>query len=66
MFLQLDHVHNDGAKERAETRTSAYMLALREGFPDRYQLLCANCNSGKARNGGVCPHHNPHRIALGS
>ena len=22
-----------------------------------YQLLCCNCNQGKARNGGVCPHH---------
>lgn len=23
---------------------------------DRYQLLCFNCNCGRHRNGGVCPH----------
>ena len=29
----------------------------RQGWPkDGYQLLCANCNQGRARNGGVCPH----------
>ena len=28
------------------------------GWPkEGLQLLCCNCNQGKARNGGVCPHH---------
>ena len=27
------------------------------GWPrEGYQLLCCNCNQGKTRNGGVCPH----------
>ena len=26
------------------------------GNTDGLQLLCANCNWGKARNGGICPH----------
>ena len=34
------------------------MIWLRDNnWPrDRYQLLCSNCNQGKVRNGGVCPH----------
>ena len=30
---------------------------IKAGWPkDRYQLLCSNCNQGKRRNGGICPH----------
>jgi hypothetical protein len=25
-------------------------------FPPGFQLLCSNCNHGRARNGGICPH----------
>lgn len=59
LFLQLDHVENDGNLDRKAHKTSAKLWAhlKREGWPkDRYQLLCANCNFGKAMNGGVCPH----------
>jgi hypothetical protein len=58
-FLDLDHVHNNGAEHRREVgNNTQVMLALkRAGWPkDDYQLLCCNCNQGKARNGGVCPH----------
>lgn len=58
-FLQLDHVENDGHLDRKAHKTSAKLFAVlkRLGWPrDRYQLLCANCNFGKAMNGGVCPH----------
>ena len=24
--------------------------------PDTIQILCFNCNCGRARNGGICPH----------
>lgn len=46
--LQLDHVNNDGAKDRRESRygRSDYRkiyLAIRGGST-RYQVLCANCN----------------------
>lgn len=61
LFLQLDHVNNDGYIDRKENRTSTKLLAnlKRNGWPqDRYQLLCANCNFGKMLNGGVCPHAN--------
>ena len=59
LFLQLDHVFNDGHIDRKQHKTSAKLLAKlkNKGWPkDRYQLLCANCNHGKAMNGGVCPH----------
>lgn len=60
IFLDLDHVENDGAKHRREVgNNTQVMLQLRsQGWPKgRFQLLCCNCNQGKARNGGVCPHH---------
>jgi hypothetical protein len=61
LFLDLDHIHNDGADHRREFGRDriAILQSLREqGWPrDNVQLLCCNCNQGKARNGGICPHH---------
>lgn len=59
IFLELDHINNDGNVDRIERGNSQRLMVwLRaNGWPrDRYQLLCSNCNQGKARNGGVCPH----------
>jgi hypothetical protein len=60
MFLTIDHVNGNGAEERRVYKgghTSAFLrMIIDEGFPDRYQLLCWNCNCGRHRNGGVCPH----------
>lgn len=58
LFLTLDHVENDGHKVRVQQGVSSrlYRWAIQNGFPDSLQLLCYNCNMGKARNGGVCPH----------
>jgi hypothetical protein len=56
-FLSIDHVNNDGAEHRRQVdRRSMYKWLEKEGFPSGYQVLCMNCNFGKARNGGVCPH----------
>lgn len=62
-FLTIDHVNNDGYAER---RTSGatnkggytfYIRILKLGYiRNDLQVLCYNCNMGKARNGGVCPH----------
>ena len=27
-----------------------------QDFPEGFQILCFNCNAGKHRNGGRCPH----------
>lgn len=61
IFLDLDHVDNDGAAHRREVgnNTQVMLQLKRDGWPrGRFQLLCCNCNQGKARNGGVCPHAN--------
>lgn len=63
-FLTVDHVNNDGhlerdrgvGKRRGSQGHDLYRRLIREGFPKTFQLLCFNCNLGKARNGGVCPH----------
>ena len=55
-FLSIDHVNNDGAKERRE-KTGGYGFLSRivkENFPPRYQILCFNCNWAKSHGG--CPH----------
>lgn len=59
-FLQLDHVKNDGAQHRKEIGLGGgavfYIWVVNNNFPEDLQLLCANCNHGKLRNGGICPH----------
>lgn len=55
-FLQLDHVDNDGAEHRRKIgRTSIYGWLKKHGFPEGFQVLCANCNYAKGFY-GYCPH----------
>lgn len=63
-FLVVDHVNDDGAAHRREQRPHApktwsgktfYAWLRQNGWPEGFQLLCANCNMAKARKGG-CPH----------
>lgn len=43
--LQIDHVFNDGYKERWEMRSqSQRMRKVLKDNSGRYQILCANCN----------------------
>jgi hypothetical protein len=59
LFLELDHIHNDGAAERRKhgNQFQEWLFLRRHGWPkENHQLLCANCNKGKLRNGGICPH----------
>lgn len=64
MFLTLDHKNGGGRhdarfKSSSGTRLTAaqfYNKVIKLGFPDDLQLLCFNCNCGKHRNGGSCPH----------
>jgi hypothetical protein len=58
-FLTLDHVLNNGAKERSTpdyNLGALYRRVIEARFPSEYQLLCWNCNCGRAKNGGICPH----------
>ena len=54
-FLTVDHINNDGVFQRKLYRNT-YSYVLRSNFPKDIQILCYNCNLGKARNKGVCPH----------
>lgn len=59
MFLTLDHINNDGNKQRekhGKTPERLYRWLKKNSYPDGFQVLCMNCNLGKHRNGGVCPH----------
>ena len=63
MFLTFDHVNNDGAKMRADSNHPLgsvggvlYRKLKRAGWPKTFALLCFNCNCGRFRNGGTCPH----------
>jgi hypothetical protein len=57
-FLDLDHINNDGAYHRRtdSTARNSATWAKKHGYPPIFQVLCSNCNQGKQRNGGVCPH----------
>lgn len=58
-MLRIDHVNNDGYKDRAGRGSATnrlYAKIIKLGFPDDYQILCMNCNFSKKRNGGVCEH----------
>ncbi len=56
-FLTIDHVNNDGYKERAQGLEGRTFLRyiIRNKFPSSYQILCWNCQLGK-KICGVCPH----------
>ena len=55
-FLCLDHINNDGSKERRKYGPQAiYKIAIRKKDVLRYQLLCFNCNMSK-KISGQCPH----------
>jgi len=59
-FLTLDHINNDGNLDRANHKNDrthrTQMNAILHPDRSRYQILCFNCNLGKVRNKGVCPH----------
>lgn len=62
MFLTLDHVERDGADHRRHfgNTYATWKDLQRRGWPKKgYTLLCYNCNCGRERNGGVCPHRRP-------
>lgn len=57
IMLSLDHINGDGAKHRKEIgRVNFYSWVRANGYPDFLRILCFNCNIGRYRNGGACPH----------
>lgn len=66
LFLTLGHINNDGAAHRKRLNGEAgktgtgyafYLWLKRHKYPSLpLQVECYNCNCGKNRNRGVCPH----------
>jgi hypothetical protein len=52
VFLDIDHVYDDGAEDRRRGKIATWRLALID--PTRFQVLCRNCNWAKFQGG--CPH----------
>ena len=59
-FYDLDHIANGGHSHKLslgyEGGLSYWGWLVKNDFPPGFQTLCATCNVGKERNGGVCPH----------
>lgn len=61
-MLEIDHVNNDGNVHRKQYNARGnscyrfYKDIVDQGFPSSFQLLCANCNKSKHKNGGICAH----------
>lgn len=57
-FLSIDHIEGGGNRHRKEIGGGApfYSWLIKHNFPEGFQTLCQNCNSGRFRNGGICPH----------
>lgn len=66
-FLALDRRASDGAEFRKSIGGSAYVVPwiIEHSFPSDFRLLCHNCNRGRYRNGGVCPHKTQSRPLVG-
>jgi len=59
LFLTLDHINGGGYAERKALKNYPFRCvgkATREPDRSKYQILCFNCNCGKNRNNGICPH----------
>lgn len=56
-FLTVDHVNNDGKQDRATGggwgKSTKRLLKFKR---DDIQILCYNCNMGKEKFSGTCPH----------
>lgn len=68
-FLTIDHVNSDGAQHRKKLgrgghTVTMYRDIIKRNFPPDFQILCYNCNCGRARNNGICPHQTPASAAL--
>lgn len=56
-FLTVEHVNGGGRAHRKEVggSSSLYRNIIQQGFPDKFTILCMNCNFA-SRGGRTCPH----------
>lgn len=55
-FLAIDHINGGGNNERKTMHSTTLLHYLRKNYlPEKYQILCMNCNYAKSFY-GLCPH----------
>lgn len=56
-FLVINHVNGGGNKERKQITSYRSFITkiIKDNFPNKYNLLCHNCNSSFGHY-GYCPH----------
>ena len=58
-FLTIDHIEGGGRQHIRQIGGGGiklYRWLRNHKFPKGYRVLCMNCNWGRYRNGGECPH----------
>jgi len=56
-FLTIDHINNNGAEHRKLVGgMNFYRWLQKNNYPEGFRVLCYNCNCGRFRNKGICPH----------
>lgn len=57
-FLTIDHMNNDGKHQRKGITQVYYKWLKNNNYPKDLNLAvtCYNCNYGRAKQGGTCPH----------
>ena len=60
LFLTVDHVNENGAEHRKSVSPDQLYRWLMKNPPSPdFQVLCMNCNWGRSKNNGICPHKKP-------
>ncbi len=60
-FLTIDHIDGNGNEHRrsigiGKAGSKFYYWLKKNNYPSGFQILCFNCNCGRERNKGICPH----------
>ncbi len=55
-FLSIDHIDGNGTKHRKKIHRNINTWLVKNNFPKGFQTLCFNCNWGRYKNNGICPH----------
>jgi hypothetical protein len=58
-FLTIDHINGGGNQHRREVvgkGRNFYDWLKQNNYPAEFQILCFQCNCGRAHNAGICPH----------
>lgn len=56
-FLTIDHKNDDGFKDRKDSGQRKMLSGVLKGTRTDIQVMCWNCNCGRAHNEGICPHN---------